>query len=275
MEGKVVTVCEYIWRCIYHVVVFESGDKDLQNPRAWGSGFFLNTRNGSVFVTADHVIHYQDYDEDRRTGIDNIVVLPSYKNVEGEIASVFASLPSFYDFTGYDLEWPDITDFVDCAVSLIVRDVEDVYTDNVKAYDGSVIVPAGLKKCCISVDTISKPLESESFIVAGKCHNKVTGVKMEYENAWHEDIKYEGTNGDGNYIFKNAEPVNHDDWKGLSGSPVFDSHLHLVGMLLRDAEVNDTLIVMPMKRVLEIIELAKRMYKDEVDGGENYIEVNG
>lgn len=120
MDDLNMTVCEYIWRCIYHVVVFAPEDRELQNPRAWGSGFFLNTCNGSVFITADHVIHYQDYDEDRRTGIDNIVVLPSYRNVEGEIASYFASLPPFYDFTGYDLEWPDITDFVDCAVCLIV-----------------------------------------------------------------------------------------------------------------------------------------------------------
>lgn len=258
------TVCEYIWRCIYHVVIFGKDDKELQNPLAWGSGFFLNTANGSVFLTADHVIHFQDYDADMRTGIDNIVVLPSYKNVEGEIASYYASLPSFYDFTNYDMEWPEIPDMIDCAPCLIVRDVEDVFTDNLLDEGGRVIVPAGLKKCCISIDTIAEPIGDEDFIVAGKIYNEVRGVRMEYRNAWNEGIRLQGTNTDGNYVFKNAVPVVHDNWKGLSGSPVFDSHLHLVGMLLRDAEVNDTLIVMPMSRVMDIINLAKCHYEDEV-----------
>lgn len=55
---------------------------------------------------------------------------------------------------------------------------------------------------------------------------------------------------------KHSGPVEYKDWAGFSGGPVFNDNYGLVGMAIQVNEEQDTITVVPMKKITELMDYA-------------------
>ena len=70
---KEFNLIEILAKTNYQIVIFKN--QNLENPVAFGSGFFINYKDNLFFITADHNIHIEDHKINERTGIDNHVAI--------------------------------------------------------------------------------------------------------------------------------------------------------------------------------------------------------
>ena len=91
---------------------------------------------------------------------------------------------------------------------------------------------------------ITKPIIDGHYHIAGKILTESTGPMWEYKSYFYTNMKYIGS-FEGLYQFQSSQSATLDDWKGLSGSPVFDDDLKLVGMAVRYNDYDNILLVFP------------------------------
>lgn len=60
------------------------------------------------------------------------------------------------------------------------------------------------------------------------------------------------------FVFKSLQPVQIEQWAGLSGSPFFSEDGELIGMIIRAVEQNDTVLVLPIGKIMYYISLVKK-----------------
>ena len=75
-------LCEVLVKTTYQTQITHPTDNKCDNPVGYGSGFMVNYMQKIFFITADHVVHPDDYDCKERTGTDYIVSI--YNNVRSE-----------------------------------------------------------------------------------------------------------------------------------------------------------------------------------------------
>ncbi len=263
---QIKSVLELSWLTTQQIVV--TSDKEGSEIKVFGSGFFFQYRDRLFLVTADHVSHRDDFDAGMRLGIDNYVWVLNNKNSKKELATLLTPVGGFFSF-----DRSDITD----TLSLLIPEMKDIsfailpnlfeypfLTHELRAGE-QIIVPAGEKKVVINFQCATEIKDTDYCLVEGCVHCEIKGMRFIRCNAIHQDMTLKGTDNDGYYVLKHSCPVVYKDWAGLSGAPVFNNNGRLIGMVIRVDESQDTITVVPMKKITELMDYAIQYEDSQID----------
>lgn len=265
------SVFEFAWLATQQVLV--SSDDGASDIKGYGSGFFLQYRNKLFFVTADHVAHIDDFDEGLRLGKDDFVWVFNNQNSIKELVTALTPIGGLFSFDMIDIRDElsfEIPDMQDVAFSILPNSfIIPFLTHELRDCNDDLIVAAGKEKIILNSECISELKESDYCLIEGCVKWKITdGIRLERSNAIHIDLKLEDIDAEG-YILSYPNRVVYEHWAGLSGGPVFNSAYQLIGMAIRVNENDDTIKVMPMKKITELMDYAIK-YEDSISKVENY-----
>ena len=273
MENVEMTVVEYIWRNCYQIVCWDKEANKDNFPTTFGSGFFLQYKDKLVFVTADHVLHSDDYNQsdnvERSSKEYAYALVNNITNKKEPLYTVLTPISGFhncdvYDFKKYfngeeDIDVASIPEFPDVSISIVDSNrFEYPFLTHELKVDEKVLVNEGKNKLCIKEDAIVLPSKENRYIVLGVVKNKSTGILWNRVNAFHFNLHYEGEEC-GLYKFCYDRSIDSDNWEGLSGSPFFDETGRLVGMIIRVVHGDNIVWVVPMKEILNKIDFFIRV----------------
>ena len=264
------------------------------NNTIWGfgSGFLLIYKERLFFVTADHNLHPEDHSPDnpdgQRIGKDyNIEIITNNKGPE--LTTIVLPIGGFYHLTGYCFEGMDkmddetkgkvllkflngitekhidiedetlpigcrIPDLIDVCISEVKSPFPiDLLTNQVVDSEGNIIIEQGDKKISLLPEDEIKLQSDEICVVGGTVHNNLVGdIRLERVNIFNE-MKYSHKYNN-NLIFNVNSHFDIEDWKGLSGAPVFTQEGQPIGLLTNGPGQDGDVTVFPMHRILKIID---------------------
>lgn len=252
-----IPLIDVVWLSTQQVVVTK--DKDAQKINNWGSGFFFQYRERLFFVTADHVAHYDDFEAGERLGKDYYVWVFNNKNEKGALATMLTPINGIFSFDLFDLDdvLPEIPELKDIAFSIISEPIKETFlTHDLRDNDGNIIVQPGRIKICLHEEHVAELKPSDQCVVASCVKWNTNGIMLERYNAIHDCLEFKEINNEGYYVLKYPAPVIPENWKGISGGPVFNQEGCLIGMLIEVYDYNDTVVVVPMKAIMHLMDYA-------------------
>lgn len=261
---EIKSVYEFAWLTTQQIVV--TSDKNGSNIKGFGSGFFFQYRDKLFFVTADHVIHPDDFEEGMRLGRDDYVWVLNNRNSSTELATMFTPIGGLFSFDQMNVEDDlsfEIPDMKDITFAMLSNFFKFPFLTHELRVDDSVIVAAGKEKLIISSHSMTELKDTDYCLIEGCVQWDIKdGIKLYRCNEIHQDLTLESIDVDGYYNLKCSSPVKYDEWAGLSGGPVFNDKFNLIGMVISVSEVKDTVRVVPMKKITELMDYAIRFGKD-------------
>lgn len=256
------TLLEYFWKTSHQIVILSPGE-NIENFDivGWGSGFILKYKERFFFITCDHNVHPDDYEHGLRTGIDyNIGIICNCKQPKEMLSMGLITIPGFYYFESIDITHPELVDLTDIAFAEIKFPLPlPIYTNRLYDFDGkTIIVQEGEMKLYINENSIESVNVNDEYVITGCIRNDIYAeIRMDRQNTFRDQIVYTGEKYCNSYlVFENPTQVVYDDWKGLSGSPVFNNKGKLIGMLSRVVEETNHLYVTPIQTILRFIDYA-------------------
>lgn len=268
---------------------------DVNNPdniRGFGSGFFLRHNNQLFFITADHVVHLDDHDDENETGqrlgIDYTPQIITNIQDKNNLVSVNLPVGGFYHLTGFKMDKEDfssptkflsvfnsiadgtvdindeslpidvrIASFPDMAVAKMKEPLACPILNNMVCDgDGSVIIDEGTPKIVLDSRDTANIDNNRWYIVAGTIGNYLkNSVWLERTNVIHEQLKFAGKDSNKNILLETPENPNIDLWSGLSGAPVLDENGLLVGMLIIGPKVEPIITIVPIDKILWFLDI--------------------
>lgn len=254
---QIKSVYEFAWLTTQQIVV--TADKEGNQIKGFGSGFFFYYKERLFLVTADHVSHPDDFDAGMRLGKDDFVWVINNKNSTKELATLLTPIGGLFSFDKSDINDKlslFIPDMKDISFAILPNTFKYPFLTHELTADGKVIVPAGEEKVIINSPCTTVLKDTDYCLIEGCVQWDIKGVTFFRCNAIHQDLKLVGIDGDGYYKLKNSGPVKYDEWAGLSGGPVFNDKGGLVGMAIQVNEKKDTVTVVPMKNIMELMDYA-------------------
>ncbi len=250
------SVFEFSWRIVQQLLIFDQDETDMSKIKGWGSGFFLCYKDRLFLITADHCIHYDDYQEGRLGRDDRVCVVNNiYDKIQWR--STLTPFGGFYFFDQYNLKEPVIPDLQDFAFAIHENRFEAPFLTRELKAGGTVLCEDAKEKFILKFDSITDFDKDRYYVCTGTVQNKiVNGMFNGCANVIHRDLRFRNYDTDGNAVLYYHEYVKHEDWAGLSGGPVMDDQCHVAGMLIRVSEAANTVIAVPMKKILRFMDAA-------------------
>ncbi len=251
-------LCEVLVKTAYQTQMTHPSDKNCEKPIGFGSGFMVEYNQKVFFVTADHVVHPDDYDCNERTGTDYVVSI--FNNVRPEtdfLSTIVTPLGGFYYMDRFDLKKPDdALELFDVSVC-IMKEKHFQYrflTDEVRFNDFTV--NAGEPKFRIPSELFAEPSKDKMYFVYGKIRTELKGIILHRLDTLKEELKYIDKVGD--YYLLNTPDVisDYEDWAGLSGSPVLNDTGECIGVLCAVTKNTNSIWVMPISMVKMLMDIA-------------------
>ncbi len=265
---ETLSLYELLVKTSYHTQITESKDKKCENPLSFGSGFIVDFDNERFFVTADHTVHLDDYNNGRgeRKWEDYVVSIFNNFNPPGNfLSSVVTPLGGFYYMEQFHLNKPDETPTpVDISVCKM-RPLHFQYpflTDEVR-FTGETI-SAGENMMTIKKECFKDPQTDKNYFIFGKIKTCINdGIRLTRVSTLKECLRFQLKAGD--YFLFNTPAIIEDEkeWEGLSGSPVISEDGACVGVLCSIKRDTKSIWVMPIAWVRMLIEVAIQQEKLE------------
>lgn len=260
LEEKEVSILEILVKTSYQTQVTHPDDNTLSNPVAFGSGFLVNYNDRLFFVTADHVLHLDDYKpgENKRTWTDYVIsIFNNIQSPDNFLTTLVTPLGGFFYMEQLDLDKPnEIGEPVDITLCEMnpINIPQPFLTDEVQ-FIGETI-NSDQQKWKIQMDGITKPKTNTNYLIYGKIRTKLDGIQLKSEPTLKENLRFVEQMGD--YYLFNSEVIINDkyDWKGLSGSPIISEEGDCVGVLCSINEKSKSVWVMPFDKVKMLMEVA-------------------
>lgn len=261
MEEQV-SLHEVLVKTSYLTQITEPENKSLDHPLGFASGFIVEYNGDKFFVTADHTIHRDDYNEgiEERTWKDYVIsIFNNYTDPENFLSTVITTLGGFFYMEQPHLNKPEnLPRPIDVSVCKM-KSIHFQYpflTDQVKFTNGETI-KVGEQKFTIKKESFGDPVENKSYFIFGKIRTKlIDNIRMYWQNTLKESLKFETKNGDF-YLFNTPDLITDDEeWEGLSGSPVISEDGYCVGVLCDVLKNSNSFWVMPISKVKLLIEIA-------------------
>lgn len=255
---------EVLTRTRFQVFTFQQGSMKESYPDGAGSGFMLKYKENIIFVTADHVCHPSDYEQeitkrifkDKDVGIVNNW---TEKDESGNDIPIITPIGGFYYFDEFkfanDLSLDHYRPY-DATFAILQPDrfQRPFKSEPLNILNGPSI-PGGLDMIYIPSDAVIQPSFEDRYIVYG--HTKLgigaDNIHLTWEVNLHDNMKYKCENGD-YYALTPSKPINNKDWEGISGSPVFNQSGGLLGILCGGAPQCNEIYVMKMQKVISLID---------------------
>lgn len=263
---KEFNLIEILAKTNYQIVICKN--QNLENPIAFGSGFFINYKENLFFITADHNIHIEDHKINERTGIDNHVAILNNISDKNTLSTLMTPIGGFYYMEKIDFFNPNKkAELFDVAISLINRNeiIAPFVTDEqIQDSEGNIFVKKNEEMFEFLEEHIVEPNTNDFYFIKGKTRPKFTGVMLHRENAYKEGLQFIEKYGD--YILLKTKEVisDYEDWAGLSGSPVLNQKGECVGVLCSIIENSQSIWVKPYEKIkplLDVIILQEQLDK--------------
>lgn len=235
--------------------IFLPEDKELLEPIGFGSGFFTDYLGKPFLVTADHIIHYDDYEtKEKRTGREYIVAIVNNVNeIDEDIATILTPLGGFYCAEQLNINSGE-EKLIDASICLLEElNFKYPFLTHEISINDNIIVHAGIEKSFYDSSQFKEPSERQKYAIYGVIHNDIVGIQAKRANALYNDIAYSTTSGN-YYIFLFPSDIESKDWVSISGSAVFDYEGYIVGIVHR--VLGKGIWVTPIKYVKKLLDLA-------------------
>lgn len=266
MEEQV-SLYEVLVKTSYLTQITEPDNKLLDHPIGFASGFIVEYNGDKFFVTADHTIHIDDYNEgiEERTWKDYIIsIFNNYTDPENCLSTVITPLGGFFYMEQLHLNKPDnLPRPIDVSVCKM-KSIHFQYpflTDQV-TFANEETIKVGEQKFTIKKESFSDPVEYTNYFIFGKIRTKlIDNIRMDWQNTLKESLKFAAKTGDF-YLFNTPDLITDDEeWEGLSGSPVISEDGDCVGVLCDVLKNSNSIWVMPISKVKLLIEVAIQQEK--------------
>ena len=238
--------------CQLHI--YSSNDKQLLNPILFGSGFLASYKNKPFLITADHNLHFDDYDnKEERTGNEYIIAIVN--NVNKDLSTVLTPLGGFYygEQLCFNKKEAKLIDISVCLLKEINFQFPFLTHEISINNNSRIIVQAGVEKNFYDATLFTEPNTNQKYTTYGVVHNDIKGIIGKRTNALYCDISYNSTCGN-YYNFLFSSEMKYEDWAGISGAPVFDYEGNIVGVVHRISE--NGIWVTPIKYATMLMDLA-------------------
>lgn len=256
------TVFEFAWRVTQQLLIFDQNVMDYSRIKGWGSGFFFMYRDYLFLVTADHCIHYDDYTEGRLGKDDKVCVVNNIYDKK-EWRSTLTPFGVFFYFDKSDPNCPEIPDLLDFAFAMRENSFPVPFLTRELKIGDDIICSAEKEKFIIKQEAVSDFREGNYYVCTGTVQNKiVNGMFNSCANALYVDLQFKGGDSEGNAILSYPYDVIYESWAGLSGGPVFDNEWKLVGVLVSVSESTNTVIAVPIKKIMCFMDYAIKYEED-------------
>jgi hypothetical protein len=251
---------ELLVKTSYQTQTTASTDKSLERPLSFGSGFIAKYQEEQFFVTADHTLHLDDYEEgiNERTGKDYVVsIFNNYTPPDNFLSTIVTPLGGFYYMEQFNLEKPnEAYELVDITLCKM-KDINLQYPflcDDLKF--------ANQQKLIIPTECFSEPKTGENHFIFGQIKTRlVDHVRLEREKTAKNCLKFHSKIGD-YYLFHTPDIIaDSEDWEGLSGSPIISQNGDCVGVLCSVNPKSYSIWAMPIDKVKMLIEVASSQEK--------------
>lgn len=251
------SVFEFSWRVTQQLVIYDQDETDMSRIKGWGSGFFLEYKNRLFLVTADHCIHYDDYEEGR-IGKDDKVFVENNIFDKKEWRSILTPVGGFFYFEKLDPQFPEVPDLEDLAFAMHDNLFQAPFlTRELKNNNDEIICEANKEKFILKSSTIVDFNKDRYYVCSGLVQNKIVNGMFEgCVNALHYDLRFKKYDSDGNAVLDCPYNVINDNWIGISGGPILDDQFHLAGMLIKVSEPQNIIVAVPMKKILALMDSA-------------------
>lgn len=238
------------------------------NPFAFGSGFIVEYNNDCFFVTADHVLHLDDYKDDNNVRTGNDYVISIFNNVTPEnnfLSTIVTPLGGFYYMESFNLDKPkDVDELIDITLCKM-KPINFQYpflTDEVRFTNETIA--KGQLKLKIKEECFAEPKQQRNYFIFGKINADIRDdIRMERDSTLKESLQYMSKTKD--YFLFNTTDIIYDsnDWEGLSGSPVISEDGECVGVLCSVNENSQSVWVVPIAQVKRLLDIAIRQEEIE------------
>lgn len=268
---------------------------DPDKIKGFGSGFLLRHQGRLFFITADHVVHLDDYDSDnmtgQRTGVDYSPQIITNVQAKDELKSINLPIGGFYHLTGFGFDEDTLNtpeDFVSVFDKIVKRaiDINDeslpldvriasfpdmaiselkeplcvpLLNNQVVTQNGEILIKEGTPKLSLCSDNIKDFSKENWYVVAGTVRNEIkNSVVLDRTNILHEQLLFEELNREKNAILKIPGLVDIQYWAGLSGAPILDNDGLLAGMLIRGPETEPFITAVPTRKIIWFLDMIIR-----------------
>lgn len=249
----------------YQIVVF-SNDATTPLPQSVGSGFMLDYKGLTFFVTADHVVN--THDNGVRKIKDNMIAISTNiaAIIEGRLQTKMIPIGGIYFFDQFrvdiDKTTVDNMPLFDAAFC-ILQDWQintECITCEVKIEGANV--PVGDRKIHLKGTDIIIANNEDVYSVFGRVHFSLVPtngtIVLNSQQTFKTGLKLVGEDDSENYYFlQYPDEVIYEDWAGLSGSAVLNQDGKLIGIACKvDSSGNRLIWVKKIQRVLPLMDAA-------------------
>lgn len=251
------SVYELSWMATQQVIV--TSDNKGEKIKGFGSGFFIEYKDKLFFITADHVVHIEDHEVQMRVGKDDYIWVINNINSNEELSTMLTPIGGLYSFDQINLIDDlslEIPDMEDISFAILPNSFKNPFLTNELKIEDKILVPCGKEKIIIKSECLDEIKETDYCLVESCVHWNLDGIKLNRSNCIYQDLKLDGIDAQGDIILKYPFKIIHKDWAGISGAPVFNDSGRLIGMIIEVSEHNDTIKVIPMKKILKLMDIA-------------------
>lgn len=218
------------------------------------NGFFVEYEHFPYFITVNHAIEPQIHYE----GDVHLILHANGKELntrtikldKWQFIDLYAFPKTDNKVDKFSLPYFDIReDFAFCQVQKTIQDP----AISTLPYHIQDAAPATCHNKHLDFirlpEQLAKPTKDKYYHIAGKIlQQRARDILWKYNTYFYTNMKYIG-DFEGLYQFQSYQSATLEDWKGLSGSPVFDDELKLVGVAVRYNEEDNILLVFPAEDI--------------------------
>ena len=263
----------------YQIVVFPKGTASPL-PESVGSGFMLDYKGRTFFVTADHVVNTHDNGVRKIKDCTITISTNIPALIGGKLCTMMIPIGGFYSFYQFkvDINNGSIGNMplFDAAFSILddwqIKKVCITCEVKVEGAD----VPIGDSKIHLKEENIIEANNSDIYSVFGRVRFALQKVGdneiLVSQQTFKTNLKLVGEDSTQNYyILQSPNPVVYEDWAGLSGSAVLNQDGKLIGVACAvDTSGSRFVYVKKIRRVLSLMDGAMQTEQINDSSTEEY-----
>ncbi|WP_291583780.1 hypothetical protein [Bacteroides sp.] len=256
---------ELLSRTRFQVLTYEPGT-NYELPSGVGSGFMISYKDKQFFVTADHVMHCDDYGkiQERQWKDYDLAILNNVINLDKNNVpkSMITPLTGFFYFEKADIRYPQKGIKPFDVTFMIMSEEQKAYpykTCSIPLADGNML-PADSDKIVIPSTTFVSAKTDQTYSVLGRIKFSMKKVNadntlLNSEFTLKEGLRFLRKEGDF-YILQTDSIVIYEEWAGLSGSPVLDVEGGLLGIACSVVPGGNEIYVLDIHKLLPLMDVA-------------------